>query len=77
MMRFSTGDTITTDEANFIGNWASNDGAKGTVLLATTPVGNFQTNGFRLRDSAVTHGPHRQAADVHTCPDGDDEKRGP
>ncbi len=47
---FSTGQTITTDQANFNGNGTYNGSAKGTYRKQTVSVGSFQASGFGLYD---------------------------
>ncbi len=47
---FSTGQTITTDQANFEGNGTYNGSAKGTYRQQTVSVGSFQANAFGLHD---------------------------
>lgn len=47
---FSTGETITSEQANFDGNYSYNGSARGVFRGKTTPAGNFQTNSFGLHD---------------------------
>ena len=47
---FYFGDTITTDLANYDGNYTYGSGPKGTYREATTEVGSFPPNGFGLYD---------------------------
>jgi formylglycine-generating enzyme required for sulfatase activity len=47
---FNTGNTISTDEANYKGNDAYGDGKKGEFRQKTTPVGSFKKNAFALHD---------------------------
>ena len=47
---FSTGRTITTDQANFNGNVAYEGGAKGQWREKTVEVGSFKPNAFGLHD---------------------------
>ncbi|MHC6201930.1 formylglycine-generating enzyme family protein [Breznakiellaceae bacterium SP9] len=47
---FSTGNTITTGQANYNGNYPYNGNAKGTYRGKTTPVGNFAANAWGLYD---------------------------
>jgi len=47
---FSTGATITTDQANFIGDYTYNGSAKGQYRQRTTEVGSFKPNAFGLYD---------------------------
>jgi formylglycine-generating enzyme len=47
---FSTGDTITTGQANFNGNFTYNNSAAGIKRGATTRVGSFSANAFGLYD---------------------------
>jgi formylglycine-generating enzyme required for sulfatase activity len=46
----STGATITTDEANFNGNYTYNGSDKGVFRQRTTPVGSYSSNAFGLHD---------------------------
>ena len=50
---FSTGPTITTDQANFNGNHVYGGSQKGIHRKKTLPVGSFAANNFGLHD---THG---------------------
>ncbi|MDR2576189.1 MAG: SUMF1/EgtB/PvdO family nonheme iron enzyme [Treponema sp.] len=47
---FSTGNNITTGQANYNGNYPYNNNAKGTYLEKTTPVGSFAPNPWGLYD---------------------------
>jgi len=47
---FSTGNNITTSQANYDGNYPYNGNAKGTYREKTTPVGSFQPNAWGLYD---------------------------
>ncbi|MGI9525438.1 MAG: SUMF1/EgtB/PvdO family nonheme iron enzyme, partial [Hyphomicrobiaceae bacterium] len=47
---FSTGDTITTYQANFDGRRSYNDGPKGILRAQTQLVGSYQPNAFGLYD---------------------------
>jgi formylglycine-generating enzyme required for sulfatase activity len=47
---FSTGRTITTDQANFDGNYTYGGSAKGQYRQRTVEVGSFQANAFGLYD---------------------------
>jgi len=47
---FSTGHTITTDQANFDGRSIYGDSAKGQYRRETTEVGSFKPNAFGLHD---------------------------
>jgi formylglycine-generating enzyme required for sulfatase activity len=47
---FSFGDTITTDQANYDGNFTYNGGARGVYRRGTTPVGTFPANPWGLYD---------------------------
>jgi formylglycine-generating enzyme required for sulfatase activity len=47
---FSFGDTITTKQANFNGNYTYNGSAKGRYLKKTTPVGSYPENNYHLND---------------------------
>jgi formylglycine-generating enzyme required for sulfatase activity len=47
---FSTGRTITPDQANFDGNYTYGDSAKGVYRLRTVEVGTFAANPFGLHD---------------------------
>jgi formylglycine-generating enzyme required for sulfatase activity len=47
---FSTGNNITTSQANYNGNYPYNGNAKGTYRERTTPVGSFAPNAWGLYD---------------------------
>ena len=47
---FSCGETITTDLANYVGNFTYRDEAKGSYRHETTDVGSFPPNAFGLCD---------------------------
>lgn len=47
---FSTGQTITTDQANFSGSYTYNGSTEGVFRRRTTPVGSFAPNAFGLHD---------------------------
>jgi len=47
---FNTGDTISTDDANYNGIVAYGDGKKGVSREKTTPVGSFKPNAWGLYD---------------------------
>jgi len=47
---FNTGDTISTDQANFDGEDAYGGGSKGVELEKTVPVGSYQPNAWGLYD---------------------------
>jgi formylglycine-generating enzyme required for sulfatase activity len=47
---FSTGQTITTDQANFNGTFTYNGSGKGEFRKRTMPVGSFPPNAFGLHD---------------------------
>jgi formylglycine-generating enzyme required for sulfatase activity len=47
---FCTGPTISTDQANYDGNWTYDGGKKGVYRKATTPVGSFPPNAWGLVD---------------------------
>lgn len=47
---FTTGERITTDQANFDGNYTYNGSSKGRHRGETTPVGTFKPNDFGLYD---------------------------
>jgi formylglycine-generating enzyme required for sulfatase activity len=47
---FSTGNNITTSQANYNGNYPYNGNAKGTYQLKTTPAGSFAPNAWGLYD---------------------------
>jgi formylglycine-generating enzyme required for sulfatase activity len=46
---FSTGRTITTDQANFDGNYTYGGSSKGQYRQRTVEVGSFQSNQFGLQ----------------------------
>jgi len=47
---FSTGQTITSDQANFNGTFTYNGSSEGQFRKKTTPVGSFPPNAFGLHD---------------------------
>ena len=47
---FHTGGTISTDQANYNGNYVYGNGRKGVYREKTVPVGSFGGNGFGLHD---------------------------
>ena len=47
---FHTGETISTDQANYDGNYIYGDGKKGENRRKTTPVGTFKPNAWGLYD---------------------------
>jgi formylglycine-generating enzyme required for sulfatase activity len=47
---FNTGETISTDQANYIGNFTYGSGRKGENRKKTVAVGSFAANGFGLYD---------------------------
>jgi formylglycine-generating enzyme required for sulfatase activity len=47
---FSTGQTITTDQANFDGNYTYGGSSKGQYRQKTVEVGSFKPNAFGLHD---------------------------
>ncbi|MDR2965539.1 MAG: formylglycine-generating enzyme family protein [Treponema sp.] len=47
---FNTGNNITTDQANYDGNFPYNNNAKGEYHEKTTPVGSFSPNAWGLYD---------------------------
>ena len=47
---FWTGDTISTDQANYDGNYVYGSGRKGIYRRETVPVGSFKVNPFGLND---------------------------
>ena len=47
---FAFGETISTDQANYNGNYTYGNGRKGVFRYKTTPVGSFQPNAWRLYD---------------------------
>jgi formylglycine-generating enzyme required for sulfatase activity len=47
---FCTGPTISTNQANYDGNWIYGEGKKGVYRKATTPVDSFPPNGWGLFD---------------------------
>lgn len=47
---FHTGDRISTEQANFDGNYTYNGSPKGTYRKQTVPVGSFGANRFGLHD---------------------------
>ena len=50
MTPFSTGATISTDQANYDGNYTYGSGKKGQYRRRTVEVGSFQANEFGLHD---------------------------
>lgn len=48
--RYSFGDILTTDQANYDGNFPYEGGPKGKYRKKTTPVGSFPANGFGIHD---------------------------
>jgi formylglycine-generating enzyme required for sulfatase activity len=47
---FHFGETLSTDQANYYGNYPYNKGAKGVFRAGTTPVGGFPPNAWGLFD---------------------------
>jgi formylglycine-generating enzyme required for sulfatase activity len=47
---FNTGDSISSDQANYDGNYPYNNTAKGESWEGTTPVGSFASNSWGLYD---------------------------
>ena len=47
---FHFGSTISTDQANYDGNYTYGSGRKGVYRKKTVPVGSFPANGFGLHD---------------------------
>ena len=47
---FNTGDNLTTDQANYNGNYPYNNNPRGRYLQETTPVGNYPPNDWGLYD---------------------------
>ena len=47
---FHFGSTISTDQANYDGNYTYGSGRKGVYRRKTRPVGSFSANGFGLHD---------------------------
>jgi len=47
---FNTGNTISTDQANYDGRYPYDNNSKGTYRERTTPVGNFKPNAWGLYD---------------------------
>ena len=47
---FHTGTTISTDQANYDGNYTYGDGARGEYRMRTVAVGSFPANGFGMHD---------------------------
>ena len=47
---FNTGETISTDQANYDGNYVYGNGSKGVCRKKTTEVGSFRPNAFGLYD---------------------------
>ncbi len=56
---FSTGWTITTDQANFDGNFTYGGSSKGAYRKKTLPVGSFSANGFGHRRPPAVAAPPR------------------
>lgn len=50
MTPFHFGETISTEQANYNGNYAYGDGSKGVYRGKTTPVGSFPANAWGLHD---------------------------
>jgi formylglycine-generating enzyme required for sulfatase activity len=49
-MAFNTGETISTDQVNYNGNYTYGNGRKGVYREKTTPVGSFGANAWGLYD---------------------------
>ena len=47
---FNTGNNLTTDQANYDGNYPYNGNPAGTYLGKTQPVGSYPSNAWRLND---------------------------
>jgi sulfatase modifying factor 1 len=47
---FNTGNNLTTDQANYDGNYPYNGNPAGTFLGKTQPVGSYPSNAWRLND---------------------------
>ena len=47
---FHTGETISTDQANYDGNYTYGNGVRGVYRRQTVPVGTFAANGYGLHD---------------------------
>jgi formylglycine-generating enzyme required for sulfatase activity len=47
---FNTGDNLTTDQANYNGNYSYNNNPKGYHLHKTMPVGTYKSNTWGLND---------------------------
>ena len=47
---FHTGRTISTEQANYDGNYVYGSGREGAYRQQTTPVGSFEPNGFGVYD---------------------------
>jgi sulfatase modifying factor 1 len=47
---FNTGNNLTTDQANYDGNYPYNNNAKGKYLEKTMPVGSYPANAWGLND---------------------------
>jgi len=47
---FAFGETVSTDQANYDGEYAYGSGTKGVYRQSTTPVGSFHPNGWGLYD---------------------------
>jgi formylglycine-generating enzyme required for sulfatase activity len=65
-MPFHTGATISTDQANFNGNYIFPQGVKGIYRAETTPVGSFSPNDWDVHDM---HGNMREWCEDRFHPD--------